>query len=86
MYKIVLTKQAIKDETLIKKSGLKDKVSELLRKMEKDPYCTTPSYEKLRGQLEDYYSRRINLKHRLVYKVYEDEKVIKVYRMWTHYE
>lgn len=86
MYEIILTKQAIKDDALIKKSGLKDKLNIIIRKMQEDPFCVSPPYEKLKGDLQGAYSRRINLQHRLVYTVDKKNKIIMVVRMWTHYE
>lgn len=67
-------------------SGLKSKVEDLLDILREDPFQQYPPYEKLVGELEGAYSRRINIQHRLVYQVYEKEKIVKVIRMWTHYE
>lgn len=86
MYKIVYSKGAIKDIEKIKKSGLKDKALKLIELIKNDPYQNPPPYEKLLGELKDFYSRRINIQHRLVYQVYEEEKIIKILSMWTHYE
>lgn len=86
MWKIVYTKQAVKDAQKISHSGLKKKTKSLLQILEKNPYQNPPSYEKLVGDLHGAYSRRINQQHRLVYQIFEDQKVIKVIRMWTHYE
>jgi Txe/YoeB family toxin of toxin-antitoxin system len=77
---------ASKDAVKIKEAGLKEKVSQLLSLLEKNPYQTPPSYEKLIGDLEGCCSRRINIKHRLVYKVYENDRYVKIFRMWSHYE
>ena len=85
-YKLVYTKQAIKDSKKIAKSNLKEKVIELLKILEDDPFKTPPRFEKLVGDLEGAYSRRINIQHRLIYQVLEDIKVVKIIRMWTHYE
>ncbi len=85
-WKLVYTKQARKDAKKIDASGLKTKVEKLLDILREDPYQIPPPYEKLVGDLEGAYSRRINEQHRLVYQVYKDEKVVKVIRMWTHYE
>ena len=85
-YKLVHTKQAQKDAKKIASSGLKPKVIELLKILEKDPFLSYPPYEKLLGDLSGAYSRRINIQHRLVYQVLEFEKVVKIIRMWTHYE
>ena len=85
-YQIVFSRYAQKDALKLKKSGLKDKTLKLLEIIAKNPFTTYPPYEKLVGDLEGCYSRRINIKHRLVYEVFEKEKVIKILRMWTHYE
>ena len=85
-YRIKFTKQAIKDLELIKSSGLNKKVKNLIEIVKKDPYQNPPPYEKLVGDLKGLYSRRINIQHRLVYEVFENEKIIKVIRMWKHYE
>lgn len=84
MWQIVLSKQAAKDAKKIASSGFKPKVQKLLNVIKKNPY--KPPYEKLVGDLKDYYSRRINIQHRLVYQVLEEKKVIKILRMWSHYE
>lgn len=86
MYKIVFMSQASKDAKRIGSSGLKSKVQKLLRIIEKDPLTYPPGYEFLKGDLKNLISRRINKQHRLVYEVIESEKLIKIYRMWTHYE
>ncbi len=86
MYKLYFTKQAQKDAQKIKQSGLKDKVEDLLGKLQINPFIRPPSYEKLVGDLTGSYSRRITIQYRLVYQVYEDQKAIKIIRMWTHYE
>lgn len=85
-YLIVLTKQAQKDAKKLESCNLDKKVKELLKIIKENPYQTPPPYEKLVGDLKGFYSRRINIQHRLVYEVYENEKTIKVLRMWTHYE
>jgi len=84
-YKLVYTKQAKKDAKKAASSGLKTKIEDLLEIIKEDPFVDYPPYEKLVGNLEGAYSRRINIQHRLVYQVYEKEKVVKVLRMWTHY-
>ena len=86
MWKIYYTRQAQKDARKLASSGLKDKAEELLRIVATNPYQNPPPYEKLVGDLSGAYSRRINIQHRLVYQVYEDEKCVKVLRLWTHYE
>jgi toxin YoeB len=85
-WRLVYTSQAKKDAKKVASSGLKSKALALLELLERDPFETPPRYEKLVGDLEGAYSRRINIQHRLVYQVLEDEKVVKVLRMWTHYE
>ena len=85
-WRLVYTKQALKDAKKIAASGLKNKVQPLLALLEKDPLRTPPPFEKLVGDLAGLYSRRINIQHRVVYQVYRREKVIKIIRMWTHYE
>ena len=85
-WKLVYTKQAQKDAKKINQSGLKSKTQELLDVLRENPFQKPPPYEKLVGDLAGAYSRRINIKHRLVYQVYEADKIIKIIRMWTHYE
>ena len=85
-YKLVYTKQAKKDAKKAASSGLKSKIEEILEIIEQNPFEDYPPYEKLVGKLEGAYSRRINIQHRLVYQVYEKEKIVKVIRMWTHYD
>ncbi len=80
------TKQAKKDAKKIASSGLKAKTQQLLQILAENPYQNPPPYEKLIGDLSGAYSRRINIQHRLVYQLYEDERTVKVLRMWTHYE
>jgi len=85
-WKLVYTKQAQKDAKKLASSGLKPKAQELLALIAEDPYCKPPPFEKLIGDLAGAYSRRINIQHRLVYQVLEDEWVVKVLRLWSHYE
>jgi len=85
-WQLVYTKQAQKDARKLASSGLKDKAKALLQIVESNPYQNPPSYEKLVGDLAGAYSRRINIQHRLVYQVLEDQNIVKVLRMWTHYE
>lgn len=85
-YKLVYTIQAKKDAKKAASSGLKSKIEDLLEIIEENPLEEYPPYEKLVGNLEGAYSRRINIQYRLVYQVYEKEKVVKVIRMWTHYD
>lgn len=85
-WKLVYTKQAQKDAKKLAASGLKPKAQELLALIAEDPYLKPPPFEKLIGDLAGAYSRRINIQHRLVYQVLEDERVVKVLRLWSHYE
>ncbi|MFK8013304.1 MAG: Txe/YoeB family addiction module toxin [Marinicellaceae bacterium] len=80
------TKQAQKDAKKLKHSNLKTKAQDLLNILKDNPYQNPPPYEKLIGDLEGAYSRRINIQHRLVYQVYDDLQIVKILRMWTHYE
>jgi Txe/YoeB family toxin of toxin-antitoxin system len=82
---VVYTRHAQKDAKKLASSGLRDKVQYLLDILATDPFQTPPRYEKLVGDLAGSYSRRINIQHRLVYQVLEDEHTVKVLRMWTHY-
>ena len=84
-YKLVYTKEAIKDTKKLQASKLDKKAKKLLEIIKQNPFQTPPKYEKLVGDLSGAYSRRINIQHRLVYQVFEDEKVIKIIRLWTHY-
>lgn len=86
MWQIKFTKEAEKDKKLLKSAGLEEKVKKLLNVLSVNPYQIPPSYEKLVGNLKGYYSRRINLQHRIVYRVYDDIKVVVIHTMWTHYE
>ncbi len=86
MYKIVYTKAAAKDISKLKGAHLDKKAKALIELIKKDPYQKPPSYEKLLGDLQGAYSRRINVKHRLVYEVFEEEKIIKMLSLWSHYE
>ena len=85
-WQIVYAKQALKDAKKLSASGLKSKAEELLKILGVDPYQNPPSFEKLVGDLDGSYSRRINIQHRLVYEVFNTEKIVHVLRMWTHYE
>lgn len=86
MYKIVYTKAAAKDIPKLKTAHLDTKAKALIDIIRENPYQTPPSYEKLVGDLQGLYSRRINIQHRLVYQVLEEEKTIKIVSLWTHYE
>lgn len=83
---LVYTKQAQRDAKKLASSNLRDKAQTLLSILREDPFQNPPPYEKLVGDLTGAYSRRINIQHRLVYEVLEAEKVVKILRMWTHYE
>ena len=85
-WRVVYTPQAAKDAKKLSRSGLKPKAEALLEILERDPFQSPPPFEKLVGDLAGSYSRRINIHHRLVYQVLTREKVVKVLRMWTHYE
>ena len=85
-WKVVYTKQAQKDAKKLTSSGLKSKAEVLIDILKEDPYQSPPSFEKLIGDLFGAYSRRINIQHRLVYQVSESEKIVKVLRLWSHYE
>ena len=85
-WRLVYTSQARKDAKKMAASGMKEKTQELLQILMEDPYRSPPPFEKLVGDLTGAFSRRINIQHRLVYQVLEEEKVVKVIRMWTHYE
>lgn len=83
---LVYTRQAQKDAKKLAAAGLKDKALELLEIVGRDPFQTPPPFEKLVGDLSGAFSRRINVQHRLVYQVLPKEKIVKVIRLWTHYE
>ncbi len=86
MWEIALTKRALKDAKKISRSGLKSKVEKLIEILRTNPYQNPLSYEKLTGDLAGMYSRRINIQHRLVYEVDEENKRVKILMMWSHYE
>jgi toxin YoeB len=83
---VVFTKQARKDAKILSASGLKSKAEAIIEILREDPYQVPPPYEKLVGDLAGAYSRRINIQHRIVYQILDDEKTVKVIRMWTRYE
>lgn len=85
-WRLVYTKQAQKDAKKLASSGLKLKAQELLAIIAEDPFRKPPPFEKLVGDLAGAYSRRINIQHRLVYQVLTEERIVKVLRLWTHYE
>lgn len=82
-WRVVLSKQATKDAKKLSAAGLKDKTQKLLQILQTNPY--EPPYEKLVGHLQGFYSRRINIQHRLVYDVRDREQIVKVLRMWSRY-
>ena len=82
----MFTKLAVKDIEKLKVIGLSDKAIKLIEIIKEDPFQTPPPYEKIVGDLLGLYSRRINIKHRLVYEVLNDEKIIKIIRLWPHYD
>lgn len=84
-YKILYSKDAQKDAKNLSAAGLADKAKELIEISQCNPFQTPPSYEKLVGNLSGAYSRRINIKHRLVYQVIEETKTVRILRMWSHY-
>jgi toxin YoeB len=84
MWKVILTKQANKDAKKLTAAGLKSQTETLLAILAENPY--QPPSEKLKGDLSGYYSRRINIQHRLIYQIIPDERIVKVLRMWSHYE
>ena len=86
MWRVVFTKQAQKDAKNLSASGLRPKAKKLIEILHENSYQTPPPFEKLLGDLSGAFSRRINIQHRLVYQILDDEKVVKVIRMWTHYE
>ena len=85
-YKIKFSKQAEKDKLKLKNAGLEKACKNILILMKDNPFCYPPSYEKLVGDLNGLYSRRINRQHRIVYEVLEENKEIHIIRMWTHYD
>jgi toxin YoeB len=85
-WQLVYTKQAQKDAKKLSKSGLKEKAQALLTVIKRNPYQNPPPFEKLVGDLMGAYSKRINIQHRLVYQVDDEDQIIKVIRLWTHYE
>jgi toxin YoeB len=85
-WRLAFTRQAQKDAKNLSSAGLRKKAEKLLEILREDPFRNPPGYEKLVGDLAGAYSRRINIQHRLVYEVLEEERVVKILRMWTHYE
>lgn len=84
-YRVLYSKQALKDAKKLSSASLDAKAKELIELIKKDPFKKPPPYEKLVGNLSGAYSRRINIKHRIVYEVIESEKKVRILRMWTHY-
>jgi len=85
-WQLVYTRQAQKDAKKLAAAGLKQKAQELLAVLISNPYQNPPPYEKLVGDLNGAYSRRINIQHRLIYQVLDEKQVVKVLRLWSHYE
>ncbi|MFH0772270.1 MAG: Txe/YoeB family addiction module toxin [Candidatus Omnitrophota bacterium] len=85
-WKIAYTKQAQRDAKKLSESGLRSKAGDLLEILSLNPFQPSPPFEKLVGDLEGAYSRRINIQHRLVYQVIKKSRTVKILRMWTHYE
>lgn len=85
-YKLKFSKYALKDAKKLEESRLDGKAKEILKILRENPYQNPPPYEKLKGDLQGKFSRRINIQHRIIYEVLEEERVVKIYRMWTHYQ
>lgn len=85
-YQLRYTKQALKDAKKLLERNLKSKAQEILELLRTDPYVEYPPYERLLGDLTGAFSRRINIQHRIVYQVYDERRIVKIIRMWTHYE
>jgi toxin YoeB len=86
MWQVVFTKQAQNDAKKLSAAGLRPKAEKLIEILRENPYKTPPPFEKLLGDLSGAFSRRINIQHRLVYQISDEEQVVKVIRMWTHYK
>ncbi|MDH4204583.1 MAG: Txe/YoeB family addiction module toxin [Desulfobacteraceae bacterium] len=86
MWQVVFTKQAQEDAKKLSAAGIRPKAEKLIEILRENPYQFPPPFEKLLGDLSGAFSRRINIQHRIVYQILDDEKVVKVIRMWTHYE
>lgn len=84
-YKVLYSKQALKDAKKLSSASLDKKAKELIEIIKNNPFKKPPPYEKLVGNLSGSFSRRINIKHRIIYEVLEDEKLVRISRMWTHY-
>jgi toxin YoeB len=85
-WQVVFARHALKDAKKLSAAGLRDKAQVLLDFLAHDPFQNAPPFEKLVGDLEGAYSRRINIQHRMVYEVFKQERIVRVLRMWTHYE
>lgn len=85
-YEIVFSKSALKNIPKLRAANLSDKVKKLIDVIREDPFRNPPPYEKLVGDMKGLYSRRINIQHRLVYQVFEEEKIIRIVSVWSHYE
>jgi Txe/YoeB family toxin of toxin-antitoxin system len=85
-WNVILSKKAVKDSKKLKAAGLKPQAEKLLRILSEDPFQSPPDYEKLVGNLNGFYSRRINIQHRLVYDIDKTTQIVHVLRMWTHYK
>lgn len=85
-WRLVYTRQAKRDAKKLARSGLRPQAAKILAILAADPYQTPPPFERLVGELSGAYSRRINIQHRVVYQVLDDERTVKVLRLWTHYE
>ncbi len=85
-WRVVYAKHALKDAKKLSAAGLRGKTEELIEILARDPFQNPPPYEKLVGDLAGTYSRRINIQHRLVYEVFKKERIVRVLRMWSHYE
>jgi len=86
MYSIIYSSQAQRDAKKAGKSNLKNNIQKIIEILKKNPYQSPPPFEKLLGDLSGAYSRRINIQHRLVYQIYDKDKIVKIIRIWTHYE
>lgn len=86
MYKIIFSKSATKNIPKLKSAKLSEKTKNLIEIIRENPFQNPPPYEKLVGNMANLYSRRINVQHRLVYEVFENEKIIKIVSVWSHYE
>lgn len=85
-WKVILSSHAVKDAKKLRRAGLRPKAECLLQLLQEDPFIRYPAYKKLVGNLNGFYSRRVNIQHRLVYSVDPDQHVVHVLRMWSHYE